>query len=92
VGVDGQRPLGSFDRRKCKGPLNGPQGHRRSLSRGLVVLSVPGPRASRASARTAPSRATTRGSISTTRSGSARTCRCPRPTSTTAWSRSRTAR
>ena len=48
--------------------------------------------ASRASARTAPRRATTPGSTSTTRSGSARTCRCRPPTSTTAWSRSRTAR
>ena len=53
--------------------------------------STPGP-ASRASGRTAPSRATTPGSISTTRSGSATTCRCRPPTSTTAWSRSRTAR
>ena len=37
-------------------------------------------RASRASARTAPSRATTPGLTSTTRSGWARMCRCPPPT------------
>ena len=53
--------------------------------------SIPA-RASRASARTAPSRAITPGSTSTTRSGSAKTSRCRPPTSTTAWSRSRTAR
>ena len=67
--------LGSFDRRKCKGPLNGPKRDGRSLPRGLVVPPVSPGRASKASARTAPSRATTPGSTSTTRSGSARTCR-----------------
>ena len=45
--------------------------------------SIPAP-ASKASARTAPSRATTPGSTSTTRSGSARTSRCRPPISMTA--------
>ena len=53
--------------------------------------SIRGP-ASKASARTAPNRATTAGSISTTRSASARTCRCRPPISWTGWSRSKTAR
>ena len=35
--------LGSFDRRKCKGPLNGPDGHRQSMSGRLVVLPISGP-------------------------------------------------
>jgi streptogramin lyase len=48
--------------------------------------------ASRVSATIALSRATTPGSTSTTRSGLARTFRCPPPTSMTASSRSRTAR
>ena len=40
----GSGHLGSFDRRKCKGPLNGPEGHRRSLPRGLdASTSIPGP-------------------------------------------------
>ena len=67
--------LGSFDRRKCKGPLNGPKATGDHCPEGWSFHQYPGP-GSRASARTAPSRATTRGSISTTRSGSDATCRC----------------
>ena len=33
----------SFDRRKCKGPLNGPKRDRRSLPRRLLLLRYPGP-------------------------------------------------
>ncbi len=33
--------LASFDRRKCKGPLNGPDGDRPALSRGLGAVPVP---------------------------------------------------
>ena len=33
--------LASFDRRKCKGPLNGPERDGAALSRGLDALSVP---------------------------------------------------
>ena len=35
--------LASFDRRKCKGPLNGPDRHRAALSRGLDPLSGAAP-------------------------------------------------
>ena len=49
-------------------------------------FNIPVP-AFRASARTARSRAITPGWISTTPSAWARTCRCPRPTCTMAWSR-----
>ena len=69
--------LGSFDRRKCKGPLNGPKATGDHCPEGWSFYQYPGP-GFRASATTAPSRATTRGSISTTRSGSATTCRCRR--------------
>jgi hypothetical protein len=31
----GSGHMGSFDRRKCKAPLNEPEGDRRPLSRGL---------------------------------------------------------
>ena len=65
---------------------------RRSLPRGLVVLPVSGPRLRRHRREQRRVRATTPGSTSTTRSGSARISRCRPPTSTTAWSRSRTAR
>ena len=54
-----------------------------TMPRRLGVLQYPGP-GFEGSARTAPSRATTAGSTSTTRSGSARTCRCRPATSTTA--------
>ena len=68
----------SFDRRKCKGPLNGPDRDRQAVSRRLDALSVPGaaiPR--REGYRAAPRPAITPGSISSTRSAWARTCRSP---------------
>ena len=68
--------LASFDRRKCKGPLNGPTATGPALPRGLDAL--PGAAAAvegRHRLRAAPRRATTPGSISSTRSGSARTRR-----------------
>ena len=77
VGVARQRPHRQLRSPQVQGAAQRPEGHRRSLPRGLGVPPVSRARASRASARTAPSRATTRGSISTTRSGSATTCRCP---------------
>ena len=73
----GSGHLGSFDRRKCKGPLNGPNATGDHCPEGWSFHQYPGPGLRRASARTAPSRATTPGSTSTTRSGSARTCRSP---------------
>ena len=77
VGVARERPSRQLRSAQVQRPAQRPEGHRRSLPRGLVVLSVSRSRISRASARTARSRATTPGSISTTRSASARTCRCP---------------
>ena len=76
LGVARQRPHGQLRSPQVQGAAQRPEGHRRPLPRGLVVPPVSRARASRASARTAPSRATTRGSISTTRSASATTCRC----------------
>ena len=60
--------MGMFDRRKCK-VAQRPDRDRQPLPRRLDVLPVSGPAASTASARTPPSRATTPGSTSTTRSG-----------------------
>ena len=92
LGVARQRPPRQLRPAQVQGAAQRAERDRRSLPRGLGVLPVPGPGLRRASARTAPSRAITPGSTSTTRSGSARTCRCRPPTSTTASSRSRTAR
>ena len=64
----------SFDRRKCKGPLNGPDGHRTALPRGLDAVPV-----ARAQLRRrrglgeAPTRPTTTSWIASTCSGWART-------------------
>ena len=67
--------LASFDRRKCKGPLNGPKATGQHCPEGWTLYPSRC-RSSRASpTRAAPRRATTRGSISSTRSGSARTRR-----------------
>ena len=76
LGVARQRAPRQLRSAQVQGAAQRPEGDRRSLSRGLVVPPVSRARASRASARTAPSRAITRGSISTTRSASATTCRC----------------
>ena len=70
--------LASFDRRKCKGPLNGPDRDRQALPRRLDAVSVSRPAVrGRVGRPAAPKRATTPGSTSTTRSASARTCRSP---------------
>ena len=75
--------LASFDRRKCKGPLNGPTATGQHCPEGWTLYPFPRPAAARASPiRAAPRRATTPGSISSTRSGSARTCRSPPATPT----------
>ncbi len=71
----GSGHLGSFDRRKCKGPLNGPKATGDHCAEGWSFYKYPDP-ASRVSATTAPSRAITRGSTSTTHSGWATMCRC----------------
>ena len=83
--------LGSFDRRKCKGPLNGSNATGDHCPEGWTFFKYPGP-GFEGCARPAPRRATTPGSTTTTPSGSARTSRCLPPTSMTASLRSRTAR
>ena len=47
----GSGHLGAFDRRKCKGPLNGPKRDRRSLPRGLELPPLSGSRLRRPSRR-----------------------------------------
>ena len=77
LGVAGERPLGQLRPAQVQRSAQRAEGHRRSLSRRLGVLSVSRPRLQRSSARTARSRAITPGSTSTTPSASATTCRCP---------------
>ena len=79
----GSGHLGSFDRSKCKGPLNGPKATGDHCPEGWSFHQYRA-RASLTLGRTAPSRATTPGLISTTRWVSARTCRSRPPTSRTA--------
>ena len=76
---------------QVQGSAQRPECDRQSLPGGLDVLSLSRPELRRRD-RPASRRATTPGSTSTTRSGWARTSRCPPPTSTTASLRSRTAR
>ena len=74
--------------RKCKGPLNGPDRDRQALPGRLDALSVARPAVRGVDRRrAAPRRATTPGSISSTRSASARTCRSRPATSTSRCSR-----
>ena len=62
--------LASFDRRKCKGPLNGPTATGKHCPEGWTLYPMPGPAVRRCDRhRAAPRRAITPGSISTTRSG-----------------------
>ena len=69
----------SFDRRKCKGPLNGPTATGQHCPEGWTLYAFPGPQLQgRCRIRAAPRPATTIGWISSTRSGWARTCRLPR--------------
>ena len=81
----------SFDRRKCKGPLNGPNATGNHCPEGFAYHRYPGP-GFEGFEKTARRRATTPGSTSTTRWAWARTSRSPPPTSTTVSWRSRTAR
>jgi len=77
-GLARERPHGVFDRRLCKGPLNGPKATGDHCPEaGVPPVSGPG---FKGIARTAPRRATTRGSTSTTPSGLATTSRCRPPT------------
>jgi len=43
LGVAGQRHLGAFDRRKCKGPLNGPKATGDHCPEGWTFYQYPGP-------------------------------------------------
>ena len=76
--------LGSFDRRKCKGPLNGPTATGDQCPEGWSFYQYPGPGFEGIGDNSRRVRAITPGSTSTTRSGSATTCRSPPAISTTA--------
>ena len=68
--------MASFDRRKCKGPLNGPAAATgRHCPEGWTLYDFPGPKMQACRTSAARRRATTPGSISSTRSGSGRTSR-----------------
>ncbi len=85
LGVAGERPSRQLRSPQVQRPAQRPEGDRRSLPRRLdASTNIPGPGFDGHRTRTAPSRATTPGSISTTRSASARTCRCRPAISTTA--------
>ena len=66
--------MASFDRRKCKGPLNGPKATGQHCPEGWTLYAEPLPQIKGVDRRrAAPRRATTPGSISSTRSASAAT-------------------
>ncbi len=92
LGVARQRPYRQLRPAPLQRPAQRTQGHRRPLSGRLEVLPVSGSGLRRPRREQRRVRATTAGSTSTTRSASARTCRCRPPTCRTAWWRSRTAR
>ena len=68
LGLGLERHLISFDRSKCKDPLNGPNATGNHCPEGFASTNIPAP-ASKASRTPAPRRATTPGSTTTTRSG-----------------------
>ena len=83
VGVARQRPHGQLRSAQVQGAAERSRRRPATIApRAGRSTSIPDP-GSRASATTAPSPAITRGSTSTTRSASARTCRCPPAISTT---------
>ena len=88
LGLARQRPSRQLRPAQVQGPAQRAEGHRRPVPRRLDVLPVSRAPASPASARTAPRRATTPGSTSTTRSAWATTCRSRPATRTTRCSRS----
>ena len=61
----GSGHMGSFDRRKCKGPLNGPTATGDHCPEGWSFYRLPGPELCAAAAIQSSNRATTPGSIST---------------------------
>ena len=91
VGSGSSGHLMSFDRSKCKGPLNGPSATGNHCPEGWAFYKYPAP-VSKASPTRARRRVITPGSTSTTRSGLARMFRSRPPISVMALSRSRTGR
>ena len=76
----------SFDRRKCKGPLNGPTASGQHCPEGWTLYPLPGPNYEGAVDSGAPTRPTTTSSIASTCSASARTstwspATCPKASS-----------
>ena len=67
----------SFDRRKCKGPLNGPTATGKQCPEGWTLYPFPGPKFKDARTPAAPKPAITTGSIGSTCWASAKTCRSP---------------
>ena len=67
--------LASFDRRKCKGPLNGPKATGKHCPEGWAFYAFPGPNFKGARIRPALRARTTTSSIASTCSASARTFR-----------------
>ena len=68
--------LASFDRSKCKGPLNGPTATGQHCPEGWTLYPLPGSELQgRGRTARAPTRRTTTSSIASTCSASARTCR-----------------
>ena len=84
--------LASFDRRKCKGPLNGPTATGQHCPEGWSLYAFPGPNFKGARPiRRAPTRRTTTSSTASTCSASARTSRSRPATNLRRCSRSSTA-
>ncbi len=76
----GSGHLGEFDRRKCQGPLNGPEATGDHCPEGWTLCMTCQVPASQTSPNTALNRATTHGSISTIHLDWAKTCPSPRAT------------
>ena len=85
--------MASFDRSKCKGPLNGPRrGNRQACARKAGRSTrMPGPQFKGVTDPGSANHAYYSGSTATTRSASAPTCRSPRPTAASRCSRWSTA-
>ena len=72
--------IGSFDRRKCKGPLNGPASATgKHCPEGWTLYRMPGPQFKGVDEKGSANHAYYSGSIASTRSASATMCRSRRP-------------
>ena len=83
--------MASFDRRKCQGPLNGPEATGQHCPEGWTFYQEPIPQFTGVTAPGSAGSATTRGSTSSIRSGSATTSRSTRARGPRDCSRSKTA-